>query len=207
MIDLADSDAVWEPAAITTNLGMVLDETYRNSGRILRFDHDTANQIYQRLLPFVQELVEIKPGQKWESIVERPGGMTGVWKMIGVNERLSFLKYGPGGFFKPHYDGQLRLPDGRKSRVTLQIYLNDEGLKGGATRIWSENGDRFMDIEAKMGRVLIFQQRKLFHSGEQITEGLKYAMRSDFLFEQVLEEDDGVLRRPRKLWYERMSPR
>jgi hypothetical protein len=31
----------------------------------------------------VQELVEIRPRQKWEGIVDRPGNMAGVWKMVG----------------------------------------------------------------------------------------------------------------------------
>jgi len=105
--------------------------------------------------------------------------------MCSVNERLSFLQYGPGNFFRPHSDGQLELNEGRKSRVTLQIYLNDEGLEGGATRIWGNDMRRFIDIEPKIGRVLIFQQRDVFHSGEEVTKGLKYAMRSDFMFETI----------------------
>jgi len=44
---------------------------------------------------------------------------------------------------------------------------------------------RFIDIEPKIGRVLIFQQRDVFHSGEEVTKGLKYAMRSDFMFETI----------------------
>lgn len=180
LISLAESDAGWEQAAIATSHGDVIDQNYRNSGRIIRFDHDTASQIYQRLLPFVQELVEIRAGQKWAGIVNnRPSA---VWRMVGVNERLSFLRYQPGDFFKPHNDGQLRLRDGRHSKVTLQIYLNDEGLEGGATRIWGYDFERFIDIEPKMGRVLIFQQRGLRHSGQEITKGVKYAMRRDFMF-------------------------
>jgi hypothetical protein len=86
----------------------------------------------------------------------------------------------------------LRLPDGRKSRVTLQIYLGEEGLSGGATRIWGNqwaNRFQYLDIEPKVGRVLIFQQKGLVHSGEEVTKGLKYAMRSDFLFEEFAEAD------------------
>ena len=102
--------------------------------------------------------------------------------MRSVNERLSFLRYHPGDFFRPHKDGQLKLRDGRQSKVTLQIYLNEEGLEGGATRILGNSG-RFIDIEPKVGRVLIFQQRGLLHSGQEVTKGVKYAVRSDFMFE------------------------
>ena len=40
----------------------------------------------------------------------------------------------------------------------------------------------FVDIEPKKGRVLIFQQRGLFHRGEDVTKEVKYALRSDFMF-------------------------
>ena len=70
------------------------------------------------------------------------------------------------------------------SRVTVQIYLGDAEVEGGATRISQGRRDRlsFVDIEPKKGRVLIFQQRGLYHSGEDVTKGVKYALRSDFMF-------------------------
>ena len=94
------------------------------------------------------------------------------------------MRYGKGNYFKGHCDGQLELPDGRKARVTLQIYLGDDGVKGGATRIWgySPKLNRYLDIEPKKGRALIFQQRGIYHSGEEVKKGTKYALRSDFMF-------------------------
>ena len=96
------------------------------------------------------------------------------------------MRYEKGHYFRGHCDGQLKLPDGRQSHVTVQIYLGDADVKGGATRISKgrRGGDKeaFVDIEPKMGRVLIFQQRGLFHSGEDVTKGVKYALRSDFMF-------------------------
>lgn len=108
---------------------------------------------------------------------------------IRVNERLSFLRYSKGNFFKPHTDGQLSLPDGRKSRVTIQIYLGDDGVKGGATRILGTK-EKYLDVEPKKGRALIFQQRGVNHSGEEVTEGLKYTLRTDILFRQIVDEPD-----------------
>lgn len=82
-IALAESDQTWQPALINTGIGQELDLTYRNSGRILRFDHEGAAKIHQRLLPYVQELVEIKPGDAWEGIVGTPGRVRGTWKLLG----------------------------------------------------------------------------------------------------------------------------
>ena len=86
LIALAESDDNWKQAAV--HYGMGADENYvntdyRNSERILRFDHEAAEKLYQRLLPYVQELVEIKRGDKWESIVGSPGRVKGTWKLVG----------------------------------------------------------------------------------------------------------------------------
>ncbi|KAF9467106.1 hypothetical protein BDZ94DRAFT_1156757 [Collybia nuda] len=188
LISLAESEHEWDVALVSTSTGDRLMTDYRNSERILRFDHDTANKIFERLLPYVQELVEIKPGGRWEEIVGYRKRMTSTWNLVGINERLSFLRYGPGNFFHEHCDGQLRLPDGRHSKVTLQIYLKNEKMSGGATRFQGNNG-RFVDIEPKVGRVLIFQQKKMYHSGQEVTKGLKYALRSDFMFRETKASD------------------
>lgn len=76
LIALAESDDKWKQAAVHYGLGALenyVNTDYRNSDRILRFDHQAAEKIYQRLLPYVQELVEIKAGGKWEGIVDIPG--------------------------------------------------------------------------------------------------------------------------------------
>lgn len=73
----------------------------------------------------------------------------------------------------------------QKSFVTLHLYLNDKDLEGGATRFWTPDKKNFLDVEPRVGRVLIFQQRMLVHSGEAVIKGIKQTMRSDFMFEQV----------------------
>lgn len=77
---LAESDQKWTQAALNEKS---VDTRYRNSERILRFDASTAQQIYGRLLPYVQELVEIRPGGDWETIVAKKEKATAVWKMVG----------------------------------------------------------------------------------------------------------------------------
>jgi hypothetical protein len=103
-----------------------------------------------------------------------------------LNERLSFLKYTPGNYFRSHCDGRLALPDGRRSFITIQIYLGgDNDLLGGATRFLSNrsnNTKNYLDVDPKLGRVLIFQQRNLTHSGEDVIRGTKYALRSDLMY-------------------------
>jgi hypothetical protein len=86
LIALAESDDSWKQAAVHYGLGAhqnYVNTDYRNSERILRFDHQAAETIYQRLLPYVQELVEIKPGDQWEGIVGQAGLVSGTWKLVG----------------------------------------------------------------------------------------------------------------------------
>ncbi|KAF8880309.1 hypothetical protein BD779DRAFT_1549543 [Infundibulicybe gibba] len=206
LIALAESDSKWKPAAV--HHGLVSEQKYinleyRNSERILRFDHEAAEKMFQRLLPLVPELVQVKPHDTWETMFGAPGEVTGTWRLHGLYERLSFLRYGSGGYFHAHGDGQFDLPDGRKSRVTLQVYLNDEGLSGGATRIvgrnrsivgrtgivYGPNEEVWVDIEPKIGRVLIFQQGRVWYSGEEVTAGMKYTMKTDFLFKQEIDDE------------------
>jgi len=75
--------------------------------------------------------------------------------------------------------------------ATLQIYLGEKDVEGGATRIIGNNG-HYVDIEPKQGRVLLFQHRHLFHSGEGVIKGVKYTLRSDLLYtvKDANEEED-----------------
>lgn len=85
-IALAESDQEWKQAAVHYGLGThdnYINTEYRNSERILRFDNEAAEKIYQRLLPYIQEFVEVKAGDKWERIFGRPGFVSGTWKLVG----------------------------------------------------------------------------------------------------------------------------
>jgi hypothetical protein len=71
-------------------------------------------------------------------------------------------------------------------------------LRGGATTFHSANKKRRLDVDPKIGRVLIFQHRRLIHSGDEVTAGIKYTMRSDVMFEfegssDELDEDGDVI--------------
>jgi hypothetical protein len=69
-------------------------------------------------------------------------------------------------------------------------------LFGGATTFHSNlDPDKRMDIDPKVGRVLIFQQKRLLHSGDDVVAGIKYTMRSDLMYELDCgnEEDEDVI--------------
>ena len=73
---------------------------------------------------------------------------------------------------------------------TIHLYLNnskaeveDAELVGGATTFYSNDERRRIDVDPKAGRVLIFQHRRLNHSGDNVIAGTKYTMRTDIMYE------------------------
>lgn len=57
-------------------------------------------------------------------------------------------------------------------------------MQGGATRFWGQgtNNKSWVDVEPRTGRVLIFQQRGLIHSGEEVKGGVKVCVRTDLMY-------------------------
>lgn len=86
LIALAESDHQWIQAAVNYGLRpdqQAVDLDYRNSKRIIRFDHEAAAMIYQRLLPYIPELVQINPGDDWEGVVGTRGRVQETWDLVG----------------------------------------------------------------------------------------------------------------------------
>jgi len=147
----------------------------RNSTRCIVDDADRAADIWSRVCGFIPEVRN--PAKIPFSDI----------KPIEVNERLRFLKYDPGEFFAPHYDGAYTRRTGGSagdtSMITLQVYLN-EGFEGGSTRFFEDRSDYFYDVVPKTGSVLLFDHPML-HSGESVIRGRKYALRSDIMFTRI----------------------
>ncbi|KAK6192503.1 hypothetical protein SNE40_003956 [Patella caerulea] len=102
------------------------------------------------------------------------------YPVLGLNERLRFLRYDPGEYFKPHFDGIYERDNGEKSLITLQLYLN-EGFTGGSTTFICEATGERVEFVPKTGAVLIFQH-DILHEGSLLEEGRKYSCRTDIMF-------------------------
>jgi len=145
----------------------------RNSSRCIIDDIERASDIWNRIKSFIPTNY-IPPIENHVP--------------IEVNERLRFLRYDIGEYFKPHFDGCYQRNsnengDGDVSFLTIQLYLNDD-FQGGSTRFFSSTKDRdsdYYDVIPKTGSVLIFDHQML-HSGEILVKGRKYAVRSDIMF-------------------------
>ena len=205
----ARTGGVWEPALINIGLGQrELRPDTRNCGRMIWDDFKLAEKVWNRVGSSVQELEYLK--NMPDITGNGPAKRKETWQMTRLRERMRFLRYGAGQFFDrwsvlillgfpkltrvvAHCDRCHETPDGtERSYFTLHLYLNESAaqgphrrLRGGATTFHSGNMTRELKVEPKIGRVLIFQQRFLLHSGEEVDSGLKYTMRTDIMYKKV----------------------
>ncbi|KAJ3497453.1 hypothetical protein NLG97_g1887 [Lecanicillium saksenae] len=195
--DVPPGQSPWRPALVNMGGGFEAPVTdYRNSDRIIWDSQDVVDRVWQRCLQArgdgesIEMLLNKTPGEKQS--------WGGDWKFERLNERMRFLKYTHGQFFKPHCDGAYRFAaDGNdfKTHYTVHLYLNDSaktsadgtGCVGGATSFLSDDLKRRLDVDPKAGSVLIFQHRGLLHQGAEVHSGTKYTMRTDILYRWVKE--------------------
>ncbi|KAJ7053310.1 hypothetical protein C8F01DRAFT_996800 [Mycena amicta] len=190
----------WDIARVNAGTYEFTDTTYRNGERIIHDSFDLSARIFQKIRPHLGEIEEIEE----DVVVRRSDPQNGVfkrvrakqkWRMVRMNERLRFLRYPVGGFFRAHIDGCYENEqNGQRTFYTVQVYLPSdttgsaesfEPAGGGATRFWGNDDADYADVEALPGRVLVFQHDQLFHTGQEVTAGIKCALRSDILYEKV----------------------
>lgn len=179
----------------------IVTVSYRNSGRIVLSDPSLCTYILEKLRPYLGDINNIdahmhkrlRKAKVRQSKSQADTG-SGIATISRLRE-LRFLRYGSGHYFKRHGDGTHITEDEEEiSYYTLQLYLNGDPatLKGGATRFWpnprlrkgKKGDDVFVDVEPRLGRVLIFEQGDLIHSGEEVTDGIKYNVRADILYKE-----------------------
>ncbi|KAI2465545.1 hypothetical protein F4781DRAFT_21522 [Annulohypoxylon bovei var. microspora] len=185
--------AEWPPASVTAyNGSQILDPKNRLCGRIFYTSKVLADRLLERVLPLIPpEVITLKdaPDITGQSPIIRKE----TWRICRLNNKLRFLKYGAGQYFKPHCDGHFTDEDGAQSFLTLHLYLNGGGddedvVEGGATRFAVDFEDPQagrLDVDPKAASLVIFQQRDMYHEGATVTKGTKYTMRADVMYEKV----------------------
>lgn len=112
-----------------------------------------------------------------------------------VNTRFRVYRYEQGQRFAPHLDVRTAVPGG-ETRYSLMIYLNDE-FTAGETRFFEtkdrasrrgrgrgrkfDNRVRF-SLRPPIGSAVVFDHL-LLHEGAEVTSGVKYAVRSDLVYQ------------------------
>ena len=87
---------------------------------------------------------------------------------------LRCYKYLPGEQFRRHEDFAYEWSETRRTFYTVLFYLNNEYTGGETT--FDHN-----QVVPETGLAVIFPH-ELYHSGNMVETGIKYAMRSDVVF-------------------------
>ncbi|PGH18768.1 hypothetical protein AJ79_00181 [Helicocarpus griseus UAMH5409] len=195
----------WEEALINVGNGKQARVTEtRLSSRILWDWPWMAERILDRVRPFIQDDIGTLTDRPIVTGLGPPKRKE-TWRLSGLNHRLRFLRYHRGEYFRPHMDGCYVAPTEERSFFTLHLYLNGEPgrtttdvegmseeeinalpLRGGATSfftpVMASWDPRTFSVNPAAGSVLVFQQRNLAHSGDEVLQGTKYTLRSDIMY-------------------------
>lgn len=153
LIALAEA-AGFAPAGVRTATGPQAMPQVRNNERTLLAHPGWVARLWQRLAPLPLPVLD--------------GA-----RALGLPKDLRFYKYSPGQRFKMHKDGPWT-EGGATSRLSFLVYLND-GFSGGATTF------RDLQVSPAIGQALLFVH-DTWHEGAQVTQGVKYVLRSDVLY-------------------------
>jgi prolyl 4-hydroxylase len=134
---------------------------YRDQDRVIKDAPEIAEELFSRLRPHLPEHL-------------------GMLRLVGLNERLRMYRYRAGQRFEPHMDHWYRPSENRITLHTVLVYLNDD-FEGGETR-FHEQIEQV--ITPNRGLAVIFQH-KIRHEGCPVRRGIKYAMRSDVIYEAL----------------------
>ncbi|KAF8189792.1 hypothetical protein K438DRAFT_1832104 [Mycena galopus ATCC 62051] len=190
----AEASGPWEVAQVNAGEYAYTDTSYRNGERIIFDSFELSEKIFEKLRPHLESIEEIEQ----PTYINGVGKAVQKWRMVRLNERLRFLRYPKGGFFRGHCDGTyIERETQQRTFYTLQFYLPSDAsgskesfvpAQGGSTRFLRRGSPKHhADVEAIPGRVLVFQHADLYHTGEEVTGGVKCTVRSDILYERVGE--------------------
>lgn len=148
---------------------------YRNNDRFV-MDNDTlANQLFEKVKPYLPETIKINSAIQAEN---------GVWHLKELNSRLRFCKYSANQYFHRHLDGIHYRDDITQSKLTFMIYLNSATeFEGGRTLFFKtkEIDEIWASYIPKQGDLIVFDHN-VWHEGEVLTQGEKFVLRSDILY-------------------------
>ncbi|KXT02265.1 hypothetical protein AC578_5065 [Pseudocercospora eumusae] len=176
----------WDAALINAGGRMVVASHVRLCDRIMWDNAKIADALLARIRPHIpSDIATLKDSPHITS--DDPVWSDGTWRIVRLNERLRFLRYQPGMYFRQHSDGFYVTPDESEvSFLTVHLYLRGSSdLRGGATRFFGEDEPGHIntyDVDPSPGACLVFQHHDLVHSGEDVLQGTKYTMRTDVMY-------------------------
>ncbi|UJR30379.1 hypothetical protein I4U23_017914 [Adineta vaga] len=161
----------YSPALVNIGVQEILMTDVRNNDRCIIDDENMAQQLFERIKSYLPET--------WND-----------YKLVGLNERLRFLRYDPGQKFETHMDGSYQRQDGsgETSFITIQLYLNEGFIGGETTFVHDYDSSKNVRCIPRTGMVLVFEHR-LMHEGSRLRKGRKYTLRTDVMYRPQNESE------------------
>lgn len=162
----------YDDAPISTAGGFVMRKDIRNNARVIYDNEECAKLLFEK--------AAIHLPSEWF-----------VWKLFEFNERFRFYRYDVGQRFAPHTDGYFQRDNGDRSQFTFMIYLNDDFEGGGTTFLKIRNqstGKSPLRVQPRTGMALVFYHH-VVHEGEPVTQGRKYVLRTDVMYQRQTPEN------------------
>lgn len=208
----------WDRAMINTGgAGQILATDQRKCESVIVDTPELADKLLARLMPFMKkEGVDHIHNQP---LVPGLGGRGKACRLSRLNEKLRFLGYVGGEYFRPDWDSNYITPDEEEeeSFYTLHLYLNGDGeqgpqelmqvskkaeigpeanvnmnpegkLLGGTTSFSTSHKEGCGIVQGfpKTGSALVFHQYHLLHDGDPVFRGVKYTLRTDIMYREVV---------------------
>ena len=134
---------------------------YRDQDRVIKDDPSLASKLFYK----IKQSLPLRLGE---------------FELSRINERFRFYRYNPGQKFPPHMDHWYQANDSEISLYSILIYLNSE-FSGGQTRFMEQIEKT---VIPEVGKAAIFQH-KIRHEGCEVTNGTKYAVRTDIMYKKL----------------------
>ena len=145
----------YELAKVNTASGTKVRTDIRNNSRAFYNSEELAQELWAKIQPFVLTPIANSTA-------------------IGLNELFRFYRYQRGHQFKGHFDQSYIRNEREASYFTFMVYLNDN-FQGGDTTF------RGLRVQPRQGMALLFLH-SLYHEGSEVTQGVKYVLRSDVMY-------------------------
>jgi len=162
--------------------------------RVSAMGADLGSALFERAKPFLNYDIEVV---KDESLMKE-GGLkdfpVGTYTPVSLNPCFRVVRYSPGGFFFPHFDGGFQTSPTKTSLKTFMLYLNDsDEFKGGPTNFYNSQQQHYEKPRdenvihryyPKTGSCLVFNHC-LTHDGGILLEGEKWLLRTEVMYNFV----------------------
>lgn len=203
LVGAMQATATTEPVGVTGVRGC----TEIGSDRATAFSAELAADLWRRVRPAVPAVRFLGPFDPTDGFVA-PGHRS--WRVVGLSPVLRFMRYRPGGRHLCHYDAGFDYGDGRRTLMSLVLFLTDPGppTAGGALRfvrdgqhdlpVWArDHGDWDRDtrpdevvltIRPELGAAVLFDHRTCHDVETWRGPGPRVIIRADVVYERVPDD-------------------